>query len=93
MNKELFDSMQKQMSPSPQVRAELSEKLAQPVKKRPAAWKKYTAVAACAALVIGALGASRYPSWELPSQYSGDPPPQLCDGGRSDRLHYREHYH
>lgn len=65
MNKELFDSMQKQMSPSPQVRAELSEKLAQPVKKRPAAWKKYTAVAACAALVIGALGASRYPSWEL----------------------------
>lgn len=64
MNKELFDSMRKQMTPSPQVRAELSEKLAQPVKKRPVPWKKYGAVAACAALVVGVLGASQYPSWE-----------------------------
>ena len=64
MNKELFDSMRKQMTPSPQVRAELSEKLAQPVKKRPVPWKKYGALAACAALVVGVLGASQYPSWE-----------------------------
>ncbi len=53
MNQELFDSMQKQMTPSPEVRAALSEKLAQPVKKRPVPWMKYGAVAACAALVIG----------------------------------------
>ena len=55
MNKELFDSMRKQMTPSPEVRAALSEKLAQPAKKRPVPWKKYTALAACAALVIGAF--------------------------------------
>lgn len=55
MNKELFDSIQKQMTPSPEVRAALDEKLAQPVKKRPTAWKKYGALAACAALVIGAF--------------------------------------
>lgn len=65
MNKELFDSMQKQMTPSPQVRAALSEKLAQPVKKRPVSWKKYGALAACAALVIGAIGATRTPTWEI----------------------------
>jgi hypothetical protein len=53
MNKELFDSMQKQMTPSPQVRAALTEQLAQPAKKRPTPWMKYGAVAACAALVIG----------------------------------------
>ena len=53
MNKELFDSMRKQMTPSPEVRAALSEKLAQPAKKRPVPWKKYTALAACAALVVG----------------------------------------
>ena len=46
MDKELFDSMQKQMAPSPEVRAALSEKLAQPVKKRPVPWMKYGAVAA-----------------------------------------------
>ncbi|WP_251319301.1 hypothetical protein [Flintibacter muris] len=55
MNKELFDSMQKQMTPSPEVRAALTEKLTQPVKKRPIPWKKYTALAACAALVVGAF--------------------------------------
>ena len=55
MNKELFDSMQKQMTPSPQVRAALTEQLAQPAKKRPTPWMKYGAVAACAALVL--LGA------------------------------------
>ena len=53
MNKELFDSMNKQMSPSPELRAALSEKLAQAPKKRPIPWMKYGAVAACAALVIG----------------------------------------
>lgn len=55
MNQELFDSMQKQMTPSPEVRAALSEKLAQPAQKRPVPWMKYGAVAACAALVIGAF--------------------------------------
>ena len=55
MNKELFEHMRKQMTPSPQVRAALSEKLAQTVKKRPVSWKKYGALAACAALVIGAF--------------------------------------
>lgn len=55
MNQELFDSMQKQMNPSPEVRAALSEKLAQPAQKRPVPWMKYGAVAACAALVIGAF--------------------------------------
>ena len=55
MSKELFGSMNKQMTPSPQVRAALSEKLAQPVKKRPVPWRKYGAVAACAALVVGAF--------------------------------------
>ncbi len=55
MNHELFTNMQKQMNPSPEVRAELSEKLAQPAKKRPVPWMKYGAVAACAALVIGAF--------------------------------------
>ena len=64
MNKELFSNMQKQMAPSPEVRAALSEKLAQPVKKRPVPWMKYGAVAACAVLAVGVLGASRYPSWE-----------------------------
>ena len=42
------------------MRAELSEKLAQPVKKRPVPWKKYTALAACAALVIGAFSLHSY---------------------------------
>ena len=55
MSKELFDSMQKQMTPSPQVRAALTEQLAQPAKKRPTPWMKYGAVAACAALVVGAF--------------------------------------
>lgn len=59
MNKELFDSMQKQMTPSPEVRAALSEKLAQAPKKRPVSWMKYGAVAACAALVIGAFSVYR----------------------------------
>lgn len=60
MNQELFDSMRKQMTPSPTVRAALSEKLAQPVKKQPAPWKKYAALAACAALVIGGLSVYNY---------------------------------
>lgn len=65
MNHELFTNMQKQMNPSPDVRAALSEKLARPVKKRPAPWMKYGALAACAALVIGgflALGPLQKPT-------------------------------
>ena len=53
MNKELFDSMNRQMTSFPQLRAELKEKLAQPPQKRPVLWMKYGALAACAALVIG----------------------------------------
>ena len=51
MNKELFDSMREQMKPSPKVRAALSERLAQPEKRRMSI-RKYAAVAACAALVM-----------------------------------------
>lgn len=50
---EIFSSMQEQLRPSPQARAALEARLAQPVKKRPAPWK-YGAVAACAALVLAA---------------------------------------
>ena len=53
MNKQLLDSMRRQMSPSPDARAALTEKLAQPVKKRPIPWMRYGAVAACAVLVVG----------------------------------------
>lgn len=60
MNKELFDSMQKQMTPSPEVRAALSEKLAQTHKKGPVPWKKYTALAACVVLAIGGLSVYNY---------------------------------
>ena len=59
MNQELFEHMRKQMTPSPEVRAELFEKLAQPVKKR-VSWKKYAVLAACAALVIGGLSVYNY---------------------------------
>ena len=52
MNK-IFSSMQEQLKPSPQARAALEARMAQPVKKRPAPWK-YGAVAACAALVLAA---------------------------------------
>ena len=55
MNKELFNSMQKQMTPSPEAQTALSEKLARPIKKRPVPWIKYGAIAACAALVLGAF--------------------------------------
>lgn len=58
MNKDLFDSMQKQMGPSPEVRAALTEKLAQPAKRRTPV-RKYMAVAACAALVIGGFSVYR----------------------------------
>ena len=56
MNKELFDSMRKQMAPGPEVRAALDEKLARPVKRRIPV-RRYAAVAACAALVIGGFSA------------------------------------
>ena len=58
MKNELFDSMQKQMNPSPEVRAALDERLAHPVKRRIPV-RKYVAVAACAALVIGGLSVYR----------------------------------
>lgn len=58
MNKDLFDSMQKQMDPGPEVRAALCEKLAHSVKRRIPV-RQYAAVAACAALVIGGLSAYR----------------------------------
>lgn len=54
MNKDLLDSMRKQMAPGPEVRAALDERLARPVKRRISV-RKYAAVAACAALVIGAF--------------------------------------
>ena len=69
MNKELFDSMQEQMKPTSEVRAALSERLDQPVKKQVPV-RKYVAVADCAALVIGVLSAynlhqrnSNYDDW------------------------------
>lgn len=58
MNKDLFDSMQTQMNPSPEVRKALAEKLALPAKRRIPV-RKYVAVAACAALVIGGLSVYR----------------------------------
>ena len=64
MKHELFSNMRKQMTPGPEVRAALRETLARPVKRRPVPWKKYGAVAACAVLAVGVLGASQYPSWK-----------------------------
>ena len=60
MKHELFSNMRRQMTPSPEVRAALSETLAQPTKKRPIPWKKYTTLAACAALAIGAFSLHSY---------------------------------
>ena len=84
MSKELFGSMNKQMTPSPQVRAALSEKLAQPVKKRPVPWRKYGAVAACAALVVTMCGAavmSDQDKWNaLVSRFMQDHPNAVYNG-------------
>lgn len=63
MNKEFFDSMQEQMKPAPEVRAALSERLAQPVKRRMSV-RKYAAVAACAALVLALCGAAVVSEWD-----------------------------
>ena len=71
MNKELFSSMQEQLKPSAQARAALEERLAQPVKKRPAPWK-YGALAACAALVLAAWPIYRALSPALHSTVEGD---------------------
>ncbi len=68
MNKELFDSMQQQMTPSPQVRAALREKLAQLPKKRGAPWIKYGAAAACAALILCA-----YPAFQTMQEMTQSP--------------------
>lgn len=66
MNKDLFDSMQTQMSPGPEVRAALNEKLDQPMKRRTPV-RKYLAVAACAALVIGSI--SVYSLYQDPAKW------------------------
>ena len=58
MNKDLFDSMQQQMTPGPEVRAALRDKLARPTRRRVSV-RRYVAVAACAALVIGGLSMYR----------------------------------
>lgn len=55
MDKKLIDSMNGQMAPSPQVRAALMERLAQAPKRRRGPARRYIALAACAALVIGAF--------------------------------------
>ena len=56
MNKELFSSMQRQLTPSLQARAELEERLtrASP-KKRPAFRWQYGAAAACLLLAVAAV--------------------------------------
>lgn len=54
MNKNLFDSMQEQMNPRPEVRAALSKKLTRPAKRR-IPIRKYAAIAACAVLVVGSF--------------------------------------
>lgn len=56
MNKELFSSMQRQLTPSPQARAELEERLtrASP-KKRPAFRWQYGVAAACLLLAVAAV--------------------------------------
>lgn len=60
MNKELFSSMQRQLTPSPQARAELEERLtgASP-NKRPAFRWQYGAAAACLLLAVAAV-----PLWQ-----------------------------
>lgn len=60
MNKELFSSMQRQLIPSTQVRAELEARLAEvSVKKRPAFRRQYGAAAACLLLAVAAV-----PLWQ-----------------------------
>ena len=69
MNKELFRSMQEQMSPSGAARAALSEKLTVPHKKHIPV-RRYAAIAACAAVIIAAVPVyrvfqNRYEWWVL----------------------------
>lgn len=55
MNKELFSSMQRQLTPSPQARAELEERLTGvSPKKRPVFRWQYGAAAACLLLAVAA---------------------------------------
>lgn len=54
MERETIESMKAQMRPGAQARAALEERLAQAGETRPAAWKRYAAAAACAALVLAA---------------------------------------
>ena len=51
MNKELFRSMQEQLRPGAEIRAELTEKLA---KKKTVPVGRYAAISACAAVIVGA---------------------------------------
>ena len=53
MNKEMFRSMQEQLCPSVEVRAELTEKLAS-AKKKTVPVGRYAAIAACAAVLVAA---------------------------------------
>ena len=67
MNKELFRSMQEQMSPSGAARAALEEKLAAP---KHILVRRYAAIAACAAVIIAAVPVyrvfqNRYEWWVL----------------------------
>ena len=69
MNHDIFRSMREQMNPSEGAQAALREKLAAPSPaKRPAPWKKYAAVAACACTspvrITGAESAEKsYPAF------------------------------
>lgn len=52
MKHEIFDSMKRQLNPSLQAQAELKETLSRPAQRKPIQWRRYVAVAACAALVM-----------------------------------------
>ena len=56
MSDPIFASMKTQMNPSAQAQKELMDKLTQaaPIKRK-LAWKRYVAVAACAALALCAV--------------------------------------
>lgn len=58
MNKELFHSMREQMRPSGEAREALMEKLAS-TKKKTVPVGRYVAIAACAAVIVAAVPASR----------------------------------
>ena len=72
MNKELFSSMQRQLIPSTQARAELEARLADSsVKKRPAFRWQYGAAAACLLLVVAAVPLWRHLNPDLHTVVQG----------------------